>query len=77
MDFIDDIIGQGYERFIMELEDLTLSSQENVIKQVNETTSGMILTFDTSVYMICLLRLLILTLLDYGIMLRNAKCLEL
>ena len=77
MDFIEDIIGQGYERFMMELEDLTFSSQENVIKQVNETISGMILKFDTSVYMICLLRLLILTLLDYGIMLRNAKCLEL
>ena len=50
MDFIEDIIGQGYERFMMELEDLTFSSQENVIKQVNETISGMILKFDTSVY---------------------------
>ena len=35
---------------MMELEDLTFSSQENVIKQVNETISGMILKFDTSVY---------------------------
>ena len=50
MDFIEDIIGQGYERFMMELEDLTFSSQENVIKQVNRTISGMILKFDTSVY---------------------------
>ena len=39
--------------------------------------SDMILKFDLSDYTICLLRLLSLTLLDYGIMLRNAKCLEL
>ena len=36
-DFIVEIIGQEYERFTMELEDLDLCIQENIIKQVNET----------------------------------------
>ena len=31
------IIGQEYEGFMMKLKDLKLSTQENVIKQVNET----------------------------------------
>ena len=34
---IGEIIGQEYEWFMMELENLKLSIQENVIKQVNET----------------------------------------
>ena len=34
--FIVEIIGQEYEGFMMELEDLKLCIQENIIKQVNE-----------------------------------------
>ena len=36
MEFIVLTIGQAYERFLMELEDLKWRIQENVIKQVNE-----------------------------------------
>ena len=37
MNPIVEIIGQEYEGFMMELEDLDLCIQENIIKQVNET----------------------------------------
>ena len=37
MNFIVEIIGQEYEGFKMELEDLILCMQKKIIKQVNES----------------------------------------
>ena len=58
---IEEIFGQDYEWFMMELEDLKLWIQEDVIKQVNEAIKW----YDM------LIKVLII--LDCGISLSNVK----